>query len=151
MLCGVSILEVGLSLTHEKVAPGPLPEWLLDHLRAQSCDPRMRSKGGPSRVLVLYAGEAARRENLERLADEGLVIDRTLHHTLESFEKSLLADLRMPRVLSLSGGWSLVLDTACADAAAQLEFPIMHPVPDLSWNRNKTRALATLHSVLARG
>jgi len=98
----------------------------------------------------LYAGEAARRENLERLADEGLVIDRTLHHTLESLEKSLLADLRMPRVLSLSGGWSLVLDTACADAAAQLEFPIMHPVPDLSWNRNKTRALATLHSVLAR-
>ncbi len=150
MLCGVSILEVGLSLTHEKVAPGPLPEWLLDHIRAQSCDPRMRSKGGPSRVLVLYAGESARRENLERLADEGLVIDRTLHHTLESLEKSLLADLRMPRVLSLSGGWNLVLDAACADAAAQLEFPIMHPIPDLSWNRNKTRALATLHSVLAR-
>ena len=24
----------------------------------------------------------------------------------------------MPRVLSLSGGWSLVLDAACADAAA---------------------------------
>lgn len=144
------VLEVGLSLTHEKVAPGSLPAWLLDHMRAQSCDPRPRSKGGPSRVLILYAGEAARRENLERLADEGLVIDRTLHHTLDSLEKSLLADLRMPRVLSLSGGWSLVLDAACAEAAARLEFPIMHPVPDLSWNRNKTRALAALHSVLAR-
>ena len=144
------VLEVGLSVTHEEVAPGPLPRWLLDHMRRQSTDPRPRSKGGPSRVLVLYAGEAARRENLERLADEGLVIDRTLHHTLDSLEKSLLADLRMPRVLSLSGGWRLVLDTACAEAAERLEFPIMHPIPTLTWNRNKTRALAALHSVLAR-
>ncbi len=144
------VLEVGLSVSNEEVAPGPLPRWLLDHMRAQSCDPRPHSMGGPSRVLVLYAGEEARRENLERLADEGVVIDRTLHHTLDSLEKSLLADLRLPRVLSLSGGWQLVLDAACAEAAARLEFPILHPIPSLAWNRNKTRALAALHSVLAR-
>ena len=150
MLGGVMVQEVGLSVTNEEVPPGPLPTWLLDHMRRQSCDPQPHSMGGPSRVLVLYAGEEARRENLERLADEGVVIDRTLHHTLDSLEKSLLADLRMPRVLSLSGGWRLVLDAACAEAAARLEFPIMHPIPSLEWNRNKTRSLASLHAVLAR-
>jgi len=65
MLGGVMVLEVGLSVTNEEVPPGPLPTWLLDHMRRQSCDPQPHSMGGPSRVLVLYAGEEARRENLE--------------------------------------------------------------------------------------
>ena len=144
------VLEQTLSVTNEEVQPGPLPAWLLDHIRRQSFDSLPRSKGGPSRILVLYPGEEARRENLERLADEGLVIDRTLHHTMDSLEKSLLADLRMPRILSLSGGWNLLLNVACAQAAANLHFPILHPIPQFEWNRNKTRSLTALHSVLAR-
>ena len=121
---------------------------MLDHVTRQSTDPLPNSEGGPSRILILYPGEQARRENLERLADEGLVIDRTLHHTIDSLEKSLLADLRMPRVLSMSGGWNLILDAACAEAAALIfnsQLFIQYLI--CQWNRNKTRSLAALHSV----
>ena len=150
MLGDVMVQELAHSITNEEVQPGPLPDWLLNHIRRQSTDPLPPSEGGPSRILILYPGEQARRENLERLADEGLVIDRTLHHTIDSLEKSLLADLRMPRILSMSGGWNLILNAACSEAAANLQFPVIHPIPDLQWNRNKTRSLAALHSVLAR-
>ena len=104
--------ELVHSITNEEVHPGPIPDWLVDHVKRQSTDPLPNSEGGPSRILILYSGEQARRENLERLADEGLVIDRTLHHTIDSLEKSLLADLRMPRILSMSGGWNLILNAA---------------------------------------
>jgi len=144
------VQELIHSVTNEEVQPGPLPDWLLDHIKRQSTDSLPHSEGGPSRILILYPGEQARRENLERLADEGLVIDRTLHHTIDSLEKSLLADLRMPRILSMSGGWDLILNAACAEAAANFQFPIIHPIPEFQWNRNKTRSLAALHSVLAR-
>jgi len=150
MLGDVMVQELAHSITNEEVRPGPLPDWLLNHIRRQSTDPLPPSEGGPSRILILYPGEQARRENLERFADEGLVIDRTLHHTIDSLEKSLLADLRMPRILSMSGGWNLILNAACSEAAANLQFPVIHPIPDLQWNRNKTRSLAALHSVLAR-
>ena len=89
--------ELVHSITNEEVHPGPLPDWLLDHVKRQSTDPLPNSEGGPSRILILYPGEQARRESLERLADEGLVIDRTLHHTIDSLEKSLLADLRIAK------------------------------------------------------
>ena len=56
----------------------------------------------------------------------------------------------MPRILSMSGGWNLILNAACSEAAANLQFPVIHPIPDLQWNRNKTRSLPALHSVLAR-
>ena len=79
-----------------------------------------------------------------------MVIDRTLHHTIDSLEKSLVADLRMPRILSLAGGWNIILHAACIKAAANLRFPIIHPIPNLSWNKNKTRSLSALHSVLAK-
>ena len=144
------VQELVHSVTNEEVQPGPLPDWLVDHIKRQSTEPLPHSQGGPSRILILYPGEQARRENLERLADEGVVIDRTLHHTIDSLEKSLLADLRLPRILSMSGGWNLILNAACAEAAANLEFPIIHPIPQLQWNRNKTRSIATLHSILSR-
>ena len=147
MLGGVMAQELVHSITNEEVHPGPIPDWLVDHVKRQSTDPLPNSEGGPSRILILYPGEQARRENLERLADEGLVIDRTLHHTIDSLEKSLLADLRMPRILSMSGGWNLILNAACAEAATNFQFPIIHPIPELQWNRNKTRSLAALHSV----
>ena len=150
MLGGVMVQELVHSVTNEDVQPGPLPVWLVDHIKRQSTELLPHSQGGPSRILILYPGEQARRENLERLADEGVVIDRTLHHTIDSLEKSLLADLRMPRILSMSGGWNLILNAACAEAAANLQFPIIHPIPQLEWNRTKTRSLAALHSVLAR-
>jgi len=150
MLGEVMVQELVVSVTNEEVLPGPIPRWLLDHIERQSTDPSPPSQGGAYRILILYPNEESRRENLERLADRGLVIDRTLHHTIDSLEKSLVADLRMPRILSLAGGWNLILHAACVKAAANLQFPIIHPIPNLSWNKNKTRSLSALHSVLAK-
>ena len=87
MLGGVMVQELVHFVTNEEVQPGPLPDWLVDHIKRQSTEPLPHSQGGPSRILILYPGEQARRENLERLADEGVVIDRTLHHTIDSLEK----------------------------------------------------------------
>ena len=84
MLGGVMVQELVHSVTNEEVQPGPLPDWLVDHIKRQSTEPLPHLQGGPSRILILYPGEQARRENLERLADEGIVIDRTLHHTIDS-------------------------------------------------------------------
>lgn len=143
-------MSVEAKVTSEEVAPGALPSWLWDHMLAQCRDPRPYSNGGPARILVIYSSDEARRECLERLADEGVVIDRTLHHTLESLETSLLADLRLPRALSISGAWQVVLNEECSRAARRLEFPILNPIETMEWNIHRTRALASLHSVLAR-
>ncbi len=144
------VLESVLCITNEEVFAGALPEWLRKHLIAQCRDFRPVTSGGPARILVIHPSQEARRECLVGLAGEGVVIDRTLHHTLESLETSLLADLRMPRALSLSGGWEMVLNEACAAAATRLEFPILNPLPTMPWGEHKTEALAQLHALLAR-
>ena len=74
MLGDVMVQELVHSVTNEEVQPGPLPDWLVDHIKRQSTEPLPHLQGGPSRILILYPGEQARRENLERLADEGVVI-----------------------------------------------------------------------------
>ena len=150
MLGEAMILDTKFNITSEEASPGALPQWLIEHMLAQCRDPRSFSEGGPARILILYPTEEARRESLENLADESVVIDRTLHHTLSSLETALLADFRIPRALSSSGGWEIILNEACANAAQRLEFPILNPLEDLEWNEHKTRALAELHSLLAR-
>ena len=56
MLGDVMVQELAHSITNEEVRPGPLPDWLLNHIRWQSTDPLPPSEGGPSRILILYPG-----------------------------------------------------------------------------------------------
>mgnify|MGYP001180459754 CR=1 FL=1 len=146
---GLVVDDMEEMVTSEEVKPGVFPDWLFDQMVSQCRDPRPHSLGGPARILVIYPTEESRREWLERLADQNLVIDRTLHHTIDSLEFSLLEDLRLPRVLSTSGAFFVVLNEACAQAARQLEFPILNPIESLEWNSNRTNELAQLHSLLA--
>ena len=150
MLGEAMILDSKFNVTSEEVSAGALPQWLIEHMLAQCRNPRSFSEGGPARILVLYPTEEARRESLENLADEGVVIDRTLHQTITSLETSLLVDLRLPRSLSTSGAFAVVLNEACAQAAHRLESPIIHPIETLEWNENRTQELARLHSLLSR-
>ena len=49
--------DVGDSLTIEEIPPGAIPDWLFEHLVNQAIDPRPRSRGGPSKILIIYPNE----------------------------------------------------------------------------------------------
>ncbi|HII33737.1 MAG TPA: hypothetical protein HA308_02420, partial [Candidatus Thalassarchaeaceae archaeon] len=78
----------GDSVTIEETPVGMVPEWLIEHMVNQAIDPRPRSNGGASKILILYSNEESRRESMTRLSDIGFAFDRTLHHTLESLKSS---------------------------------------------------------------
>ncbi len=147
---GLVVDDMEEMITSEEIKPGVFPDWLFDQMIAQCRDPRPHSLGGPARILIIYPTNESRKESLERLADQNLVIDRTLHHTIDSLELSLLEDLRLPRVLSTSGAFSVVLNQACAEAASQLKFPILNPIESFEWNSNRTNELNQLHSLLSK-
>ena len=138
----------GQCATSEEVPPGPIPPWLVQHMTLQSLDPTNTESGGPGRILVVYPTEESRKQSLSMIDAEG-AIDRTLHHTIDSLKPSLVADLRLPRLLSKEGAFDLVLHEACRKEAARLAFPVINPLPDMNWGRGKTAALAGLHSLLS--
>jgi len=138
-----------MMITNEEVYPGPLPQWLKDHLRSQIIDNKSYSQGGKSRLLIIYPNTESRREMLESLTDEGFVIDNTLHHTISSLKDSIMADFRMPRLLQNDPSFQLILHEECKKESSKLGFPIINPLPDMNWSRGKTTALADLHSFLS--
>ena len=96
------------SITIEETPVGTIPNWLFDHFVNQAIDPRPISNGGPSKILTIYANENSRRQQMSMLSDIGFAFDRTLHHTLESLKSSLMADLRIPRKISLGPSFDSV-------------------------------------------
>lgn len=138
------------SITVEEIPVGTTPNWLLDHFINQAIDPRPISKGGPSKILTIYANENSRRQQMSTLSDIGFAFDRTLHHTLESLKSSLMADLRIPRKISLGPSYELVLHNFCSERAANLSFPLINPLPNMHWGEGKTNALSELHTFLSK-
>ena len=162
------------SITMEQVPKGGTPEWLTSHFESQSKDPRSRAQGGLSRLLIIHPTEASRREVISRLSgisstpngesglgissgtlDDGdspssgpAPIDRSQHHTIDSLVRSLHAELRQPRLLPTGGVFRLLLHNACEEAAKNLRFPLIHPLPSHEWGRGKTRDLTGLHQML---
>lgn len=139
----------GDSVTIEETPVGMVPEWLIEHMVNQAIDPRPRSNGGASKILILYSNEESRRESMTRLSDVGFAFDRTLHHTLESLKSSLMTDLRLPRKIALGPAFERVLHEYCALKASKLAFPLINPLPNMSWGPGKTAALSELHAFLA--
>jgi len=137
------------SLTIEETSPGGIPEWLFEHLVNQAIDPRPTSAGGPSNVLIIYPNEESRREAMSRISDLGFAFDRNAHHTMRSLKSSLSADLRLPRRIATDPAFEVVLHGACAAAASELAFPLINPLPEMSWGRGKTKSLAKLHHFLS--
>ena len=141
--------EAPVQVTCEEVPRGELPDWLTEHLLNQSLGPTETESGLSGRIMMVYPNEESRKQTLARMPPDW-AIDSTLHHTLDSLRSSLVADLRLPRVLSIESGFEQVLHEACRREAARLGFPMINPLPDMRWGRGKTAALAALHSYLAR-
>ena len=135
-------------VTSEEVSCGAIPHWLVLHMKRQALGPREGESDASGRILILYPSEESRRQTLSEIDEIG-AIDRTLHHTIESLKSSLVADLRLPRVLDKEGAFNLILHEACRREAARLAFPLINPLPDMHWGRGKTAALAELHSFLS--
>ena len=136
-------------VTSEEASRGPIPDWLRDQIRLQSIDTSGVEAGGPARILVIYPNENSREQILSELGIAGAV-DTTLHHTVESLISSLVADLRLPRILSTDGPFSIVLHSACQKEASRLGFPLINPLPEMNWGKGKTEALSSLHHQLSK-
>lgn len=138
------------SITIEEVPVGTIPNWLHTHLVNQAIDPRPISMDGPPKILTIYANESSRRQQMSKLSGIGFAFDRTLHHTLESLRSSLMADLRIPRKISLGPAFDLVLHNFCSESASNLSFPLINPLPNMHWGEGKTTALSELHTFLSK-
>ena len=135
-------------VTSEEVPRGRIPDWLVEHLRHQTLDSTSIEEGGPARILVIYPNENSRRQTLSSF-DDDCAVDSTLHHTMDSLISTMVADLRLPRLLSNEGPFELILHEECSKQAAKLGFPMINPLPDMKWGKGKTAALSSLHSFLS--
>ena len=141
--------EALVQVTCEEVPRGAIPGWLTEHILGQSLGSTGSKSDLSGRVLIIYPTEESRKQVLAGMPSSQ-AIDSTLHHTIDSLKSSLIADLRLPRVLSTEGGFELVLHEACRREAVRLAFPMINPLPEMRWGRGKTAALAELHSYLSR-
>jgi len=136
-------------VTSEEVPRGGMPEWLKEQIRHQSLGIPSTDPNAHGRILIIYPTEKSRMQALSSIDLRGAV-DRTLHQTIESLISALVADFRLPRVLSRGGPLMSVLHSECRKEAAGLGFPLINPLPDMKWGKGKTEALAALHYHLSR-
>ena len=136
-------------VTSEEVPVGGMPRWLKEHIRLQSLGKPSNDSNYIGRILIIYPTEKSRRQALSSIDLRGAV-DRTLHHTMESLISSLVADLRLPRVIPDEGPLKAVLHSECKKEASRLGFPMINPLPEMKWGKGKTEALVTLHHHLSR-
>ena len=149
MLGDAMTSEALVQVTCEEVPRGDVPSWLTEHIARQALGPTGSETDCSGRILVVYPTEESRKQALAGIPSSQAV-DRTLHHTIDSLKSSLVADLRLPRVLGTESGFELVLHEACRREAARLAFPMINPLPEMRWGRGKTAALAELHSFLSQ-
>ena len=139
--------ESDVQVTSEEIPRGGMPDWLTSHLTTQSIGPVDDSES-LSRILIIYPTESSRRQTLSEILATHAV-DKTLHQTIDSLRTSLLADLRVPRILGTEAPFEIILHEECSKAASDLAFPLINPLPDMNWGRGKTAALTELHTYLS--
>ena len=137
------------SVTIEEVPAGRIPDWLKQHIRLQSLGKPSNDSNHHGRILIIYPTEKSKRQALSSIDLRGAV-DRTLHHTMDSLISSLVADLRLPRVISNKGPLSAIIHAECQKESSRLGFPMINPLPEMNWGKGKTEALANLHHHLSR-
>ena len=138
-----------MQITNEQVSPGVFPQWLYNHIISEISDPLTYSKGGPSKLLVVYPNDESKVEILSRLSNDGFVIDRNLHHTISSLMISIMNDFRMPQLLKNDAFFDLIIHDECTKESKKLGFPLINPLPTMHWGRGKTSALLQLHKFLS--
>ena len=141
--------ESNSQVTSEEVSRGDIPTWLREHIEKQALGPSGNNSDHSGRILVIYSNEESRKQTISEMPS-GKAFDRTLHHTIPSLMSSLVADFRLPRIMTTEGAFEIVLDEMCRKEAANLAFPIINPLPEMPWGRSKTTALSELHRLLSR-
>ena len=136
-------------VTIEEVPAGGMPDWLKQHIRLQSLGKHSNDSNHHGRILIIYPTERSKRQALSSIDLRGAV-DRTLHHTMDSLISSLIADLRLPRVISNQGPLGAIIHAECQKESSRLGFPMINPLPEMKWGKGKTEALANLHHHLSR-
>ncbi|SVB67012.1 uncharacterized protein METZ01_LOCUS219866, partial [marine metagenome] len=107
MLGDAMTSEALVQVTCEEVPRGDVPSWLTEHIARQALGPTGSETDCSGRILVVYPTEESRKQALAGIPSSQAV-DRTLHHTIDSLKSSLVADLRLPRVLGTESGFELV-------------------------------------------
>ena len=128
-------------LSMETVPAGrPMPEWLFSVLQ----------KPEKSRLLIIHSSEQARRQAIDALLDSqgGGILDTTHHLTLGRLISQLHLDLRLPKLLVDDAMLFERTHAALGAAAKALEFPLLHPDPQVNWSRSKSEHLLKLHNGL---
>ena len=120
-----------MQITNEEVSPGVFPQWLYDHLISEISDPLTYSKGGPSKLLVVYPNDESRVEILSKLSNDGFVVDRNLHHTISSLMISIMNDFRMPKLLKTDTFFDLIIHEECVQESKNFGFPLINPLPTM--------------------
>ena len=146
---GSKLHSLDIQITNEEVSPGAFPLWLYNHIISEISEPLPYSKGGPSKLLIIYPNSESRDETLSRLSKDGFVIDRNLHHTISSLMISIMNDYRMPKLLEKTPYLDLIIHEECVAESAKLGFPLINPLPTMFWDRGKTKALLKLHKFLS--
>ena len=144
------MMVVKMQITLEQIPRGPLPGWILQHAIQQSIDPRPSSEGGPSRILYIHSSKLSRDRFLNQISSSTGIVDRSSHLTLNGLCTKIYADLREPRMLPDGPSLELAMHSVMESKAAQLEFPLLHPLEDREWPISKTRTLLRLNSTLRR-
>ena len=107
------------SVTIEEVPAGRIPDWLKQHIRLQSLGKPSNDPNHHGRILIIYPTEKSKRQALSSIDLRGAV-DRTLHHTMDSLISSLVADLRLPRVISNQGPLRAIIHAECQKESSRL-------------------------------
>ena len=145
------MLQTGrYSITNELVSEGTIPSWLHEHIEWQALSPISIPEKRKNKLMIIYPNEESRKENISKLGSKGFAFDRKLHQTIESLHISLLADLRLPRLLPVQESFNIILHQECIIEAKKLAFPLINPIPDMDWGRGKTSQLVKLHAYLSK-
>ena len=99
--------------------------------------------------MVIYPNENSRRQVISGL-NENLAIESNLHHTVNSLIRSLVADFRLPRIISKRGPLELIIHEECCIESKKLGFPLINPIPSMDWGRGKTQSLSDLFATLSK-
>ena len=138
-----------MSITNEEISPGQFPDWLYEHIISEISNPIPYSKGGLPKLLILYPNDESRLEILSKIASEGYVINRNLHHTVNSLMISIMNDFRMPQLFKNAPYFDSIIHEECVKESTNLAFPLINPLPTMHWGYGKTKALLKLHKFLS--
>lgn len=145
--------EGGVTIEHTHSGVG-MPDWLVQQICAEALSPTSQDESDSPktshRLMAIHGSDASRRQSVEQIAALSRTgLDPTQFQTIDRLIDALHVDLRLPRMMAEDGTTALLVHASCVNAAAELAFPLLHPVAERMWPLSMTQRLTQLHSTLA--